>query len=146
MPRLSVIVPAYNEAATIETVMRALSSACPDAQIVYVNDGSKDDTLEIMKGHVRPQDIVVDKPNGGKGSAIREGLTQATGDYTVIQDADLEYDPAEIRLLRKRAGETPGPTCGPRAVAGLGVQPGRNPAQPPMPAAPGMDDLHRPAT
>ncbi len=108
MPRLSILVPAYNEAATIESVMRTLMSVCPDAQIVYVNDGSKDATLDILKRNARPQDIVIDKPNGGKGSAIREGLTRAAGDYTVIQDADLEYDPGEIALLLRKAEEMPG--------------------------------------
>lgn len=110
MPKLSVLVPAYNEAATIEAVMRTLMAVCPDAQIVYVNDGSKDGTLDILKRNARPQDSIIDKPNGGKGSAIREGLAQATGDYTVIQDADLEYDPAEIALLLKKAEELPGST------------------------------------
>lgn len=108
MPHLSVLVPAYNEAATLETVMRSLSAACPDAQIVYVNDGSTDATEEILRRHARPHDTVISKPNGGKGSAIREGLAQATGDYTVIQDADLEYDPTEIRLLLEKAEATPG--------------------------------------
>jgi len=108
MPRLSVLVPAYNEAATLETVMASLATACPDAQIVYVNDGSSDGTENILRKNARPQDVVISKPNGGKGSAIREGLAQATGDYTVIQDADLEYDPAEIRLLLDKAKATPG--------------------------------------
>lgn len=108
MASLSILVPAYNEAATLADVMRTLSAACPDAQIIYVNDGSKDASAEILKTHARPQDMVINKENGGKGSAIREGLAKATGDYTVIQDADLEYDPAEITLLLRKALENPG--------------------------------------
>lgn len=108
MPRLTVLVPAYNEAKTIETVMHALSHACPDAQIVYVDDGSRDGTGDLMKRFARAQDTVITKPNGGKGSAIREGLAQATGEYTVIQDADLEYDPREIAALLERAERQPG--------------------------------------
>lgn len=108
MPSLSILVPAYNEAATLASVMQTLATACPDAQIVYINDGSKDGSLDIMKAHARAQDLVIDKENGGKGSAIREGLAKATGTYTVIQDADLEYDPTEIRLLEQKAMENPG--------------------------------------
>lgn len=108
MPSLSIIVPAYNEAATLASVMQTLAAACPDAQIIYVNDGSKDASADILKANARSQDIVINKQNGGKGSAIREGLAHATGDYTVIQDADLEYDPAEIALLLRKATENPG--------------------------------------
>ncbi len=101
--KLSIIVPAYNEGRTVKEIMDALNVKCADAQIIYVDDGSKDDTLTILRANARPQDIVVTKPNGGKGSAIREGLAKADGQYTVIQDADLEYDPSEIALLLQTA-------------------------------------------
>ncbi len=104
-PELSIIVPVYNEARTLETIMAAIVSACPDAQILYVDDGSKDASLDILKAHARPTDLVLTKPNGGKGSAIRMGLQDAKGLYTVIQDADLEYDPKEIHLLLQKAKE-----------------------------------------
>ncbi len=108
MSELSIIVPVYNEARTLEAIMSAISAACPDAQIVYVDDGSKDASLELLKKHARPSDLVLTKPNGGKGSAIRMGLEHATGTYTVIQDADLEYDPQEIHKLLAAAKAEPG--------------------------------------
>lgn len=100
---LSVIVPIYNEEATLASVMAALSNACPDAEIVYVNDGSRDASLDILHANVRPQDTVLSKENGGKGSAILHGLRHAKGEYTVIQDADLEYDPHQIPMLLREA-------------------------------------------
>ena len=108
MPTLSVLVPVYNEARTLKRVMDAIVSALPEAQIVYIDDGSKDESLEILRAAARPQDLVRTKENGGKGSAIRLGIQEATGQYIVIQDADLEYDPAEIRTLLTRAEKEPG--------------------------------------
>lgn len=107
-PSLTIIVPVYNEAATVKTVMDALHAACPEAQLVFVDDGSKDDSLAILRANARPNDVVVTKPNGGKGSAVREGLERATGDYVVVQDADLEYDPGEITTLLAEAAAHPG--------------------------------------
>lgn len=105
---LSIIVPVYNEGKTVSGIMEALNRLWPDAQIIYVDDGSKDDSLAVLRAHAKPTDCILTKPNGGKGSAIRLGLEQATGTYTVIQDADLEYDPAEIRLLLDHAIAHPG--------------------------------------
>lgn len=107
-PKLTIIVPVYNEGKTVAEIMAALRRDWPDAQVVYVDDGSKDDSLAVLRGHATPKDLVLTKPNGGKGSAIRMGLEKAIGDYTVIQDADLEYDPAEIRLLLDEATAHPG--------------------------------------
>lgn len=106
--KLTIIVPVYNEGKTVAEIMAALRRDWPDAQVVYVDDGSKDDSLAVLRAHATPRDLVLTKPNGGKGSAIRTGLEKATGDYTVIQDADLEYDPAEIRLLLDEATAHPG--------------------------------------
>jgi dolichol-phosphate mannosyltransferase len=100
---LSIIVPVYNEELTVVSVMKKLMQTFPDAQIIYVDDGSKDGSLALLKSNARPQDKVVTKFNGGKGSAIREGLLYAEGSYTVIQDADLEYEPSEIHELLKTA-------------------------------------------
>lgn len=108
MSTLTVLVPAYNEERTIKRVMDALATALPESQVIYIDDGSKDGTLGLLQTNARPGDTVLTKENGGKGSAIRMGLEQATGDYCVIQDADLEYDPGEIKMLLKQAEKNPG--------------------------------------
>lgn len=104
-PTLTILVPVYNEEATLVSVMRQLSEECKDAEIIYIDDGSMDGSYELLKQHARPQDIVITQQNGGKGSAIRAGLAKATGTFTVIQDADLEYDPKQIPLLLFKAQE-----------------------------------------
>jgi glycosyltransferase involved in cell wall biosynthesis len=101
--QLSIIVPVYNEEKTVVSVMKKIANVLPESHIIYVDDGSKDNSLPLLQQHAREQDLVLTKPNGGKGSAIRKGLTCAQGKYTVIQDADLEYDPAEIQLLLREA-------------------------------------------
>lgn len=105
---LTIIVPVYNEERTLKSIMNALHEKCADAEIIYVDDGSRDASLPILQSNVRSGDSVIHKENGGKGSAIRKGLEMASGTYTVIQDADLEYDPAEIKLLVEKAKEHPG--------------------------------------
>ena len=97
--RLSIVVPAYNEERTIGQIIDRLHAACPFAELIFVDDGSKDRTLQILREKVRPTDIVVSKENGGKGSAVRMGYTHANGVYTIVQDADLEYSPEEIPEL-----------------------------------------------
>ncbi len=108
MPSLSVLVPVYNEERTLKRVIDALTSALPEAQIIYIDDGSTDRSLEILHASSHPKDIVLTKKNGGKGSAIRLGIAEATGDYIVIQDADLEYNPTDITTLLARAQKTHG--------------------------------------
>ena len=108
MATLSILVPVYNEERTLRRVMEALVSAFPDSQIVYVDDGSTDSSLNILEVHARLQDVVLTKPNGGKGSAIRMATPHALGDFSVIQDADMEYDPREILSLLKEAEAHPG--------------------------------------
>jgi len=104
MKKLTIIVPVYNEEPTVQSIMETLASiATSDTQIVYVDDGSRDRSLEILNAHKRSEDLVITKPNGGKGSAIQKGLEHADGQFTVIQDADLEYDPHEIQLLLAKA-------------------------------------------
>lgn len=105
---LSVLVPVYNEERTLKRVIDALTSAVPESQIVYIDDGSKDSSLAILTAMKRPQDLVLTKENGGKGSAIRLGIKEAMGEFIIIQDADLEYDPSEIVSLLVRAQKNPG--------------------------------------
>ncbi len=103
--RLSVIVPVYNEAPTVSKVLASLIKVKPVAEIIVVNDGSTDETEKEIKKVInskKPGSKKIQyfkKKNGGKGSAVRLGLAKVSGDYTLIQDADLEYDPREIPLL-----------------------------------------------
>jgi glycosyltransferase involved in cell wall biosynthesis len=106
--KLSILVPIFNEERTLESIMKSIASACHDAQIIYVDDGSQDASLRIVQKHKRPHDLVLTKSNAGKGSAIRKGLEHATGTFTVIQDADLEYDPHELAHLVEEAERNPG--------------------------------------
>ena len=103
--QLSIIVPVYNEAATIaEVLARVLAVDLDlDKQIVVVDDGSTDGTREWLHAWVEDQPDWVSvrrhAGNRGKGAAIRTGLTTVTGDYVIIQDGDLEYDPQEYARL-----------------------------------------------
>lgn len=106
--QLSILVPVYNEERTLETIMASIVDACPDAQIIYVDDESRDSSLAILQRKARPRDLVIPARHGGKGSAIRTGLARAEGTYTIIQDADLEYDPHQIHLLLEEAMAHPG--------------------------------------
>lgn len=98
-PRLTIVVPAYNEERTIGDIIARLHAACPFAQLILVDDGSHDQTLGILRKKAGPGDIVLTKPNEGKGSAVRMGYERATGAYTIVQDADLEYSPEEIPTM-----------------------------------------------
>ncbi|TSC59208.1 MAG: glycosyl transferase 2 [Candidatus Peregrinibacteria bacterium Greene0416_19] len=103
-PRLTIVVPVYNEERTLETIIDRIFQSCGEiANVVFVDDGSKDRSLEILKRRARPQDTVLTKPNGGKGSAVRMGYAHAIGVYTIVQDADLEYAPSDIPPLLEQA-------------------------------------------
>jgi glycosyltransferase involved in cell wall biosynthesis len=99
--RVSFIVPAYNEAATIADVLERVAALDLDAQIVVVDDGSTDGTATIAERFAAGRDgvVLVRQPNQGKGSAVRAGIAHVDGEITVIQDADLEYDPADVPML-----------------------------------------------
>jgi glycosyltransferase involved in cell wall biosynthesis len=95
--RVSFVVPAYDEARTIGEVLERIAALGLDAQVIVVDDGSTDGTGDIAA----KQDgvLVVRQENQGKGAAIRHGLRHVDGDIVVIQDADMEYDPAEVPAL-----------------------------------------------
>lgn len=107
-PLLTAIIPVYNEARTLESMMHSLQQILPDAQRIFVDDGSSDGSRDILERCKKDGDLILLGAHGGKGSAIRLGLEQAAGIYTVIQDADLEYDPHDIALLLDEAKSHPG--------------------------------------
>jgi glycosyltransferase involved in cell wall biosynthesis len=110
MKKLSIIIPVYNEAKTIGEVIRVIHNlqliSGIEKEVIVVNDCSKDDS----KAEISKMILAINSPsiklcehivNKGKGGAIHTGIKEASGDYTIIQDADLELDPSEINLLLK---------------------------------------------
>lgn len=96
--KLSIVIPVYNEQATIETVLNRVLQLNVPKEIVVVDDCSTDETQQILERFEQDHKVqVITFPvNQGKGAALRTGFAQASGDIVVIQDADLEYDPADI--------------------------------------------------
>lgn len=109
--RLSLIIPAYNEADTLQAVIRALHAlSLPEIEkeIIVVNDGSTDTTEKILKQlqQTIPLRVYVHASNKGKGASIRTGLVHATGDLILFHDADFEYSPSDIMNMVKCIRET----------------------------------------
>ena len=100
--KLSIIIPVYNEEKTLSKLMERIHSVDLDfdKEIIFVDDGSTDNSRNLLKGYEKGGHKVIFQPqNKGKGAAIREGFGAATGDVVLVQDADLEYDPKEYPML-----------------------------------------------
>jgi glycosyltransferase involved in cell wall biosynthesis len=105
LKKLSIVIPAYNEESTLGTLLELilkvnLKAVGFDREIIVVDDGSKDSTAKVAKNC--PEATVISQANQGKGKAVQRGVREATGDYILVQDADLEYDPQDyVPLLRQ---------------------------------------------
>jgi dolichol-phosphate mannosyltransferase len=103
--KLSIIIPVFNEKKTIlQVVDKVMKAKIPDfeKEIVIVDDGSTDGTIDELKKINGDVKIIYHEKNQGKGAAVKTGIKNAKGDYIIIQDADLEYNPEQIKLLTEK--------------------------------------------
>ena len=140
MKRVSIVIPAYNESAYIGILLEKIADVDTgplgfEKEVIVVNDGSTDNTEQIVRGFestgVRCFNQV---PNQGKGRAVRRGIVEATGDYILIQDADLEYDPADYLVMLQALSTGASSIYGSRTLGqfrktGWSLTPGRHPHQ-----------------
>lgn len=109
MKKLSVVIPVYNEEKTIIETYEAVKKADSlglEKEIIIIDDGSSDKTAEVLKdierkekGKKQKLKIILSSQNEGKGSAMKKGFLETSGDIVIVQDADLEYDPAEFPIM-----------------------------------------------
>lgn len=107
MRTLSIVIPAYNEEAHIGKLLELIAAVPTETlgwqkELIVVDDGSKDRTAEVASAHAGVR--VVRQANGGKGKAVQRGIEEATGEYVLVQDADLEYDPADYLPMLEALG------------------------------------------
>jgi glycosyltransferase involved in cell wall biosynthesis len=108
MPLLSVIMPCYNEAATLKEILQKVRAVDIDKEIIAVDDHSSDETYRLLceEAEHDPTMTVIRHPvNQGKGAAVRSGIARARGEITIVQDADLEYDPNDYYELVRPIAE-----------------------------------------
>jgi glycosyltransferase involved in cell wall biosynthesis len=103
-PKLSVIVPVYNEEKTLEQVLNRINAVDIDKEIIVVDDSSIDKTPKILQDILKSNKlnslkVIFHSYNQGKGAAVLTGLTYASGEFVIIQDADLEYDPSDYQKM-----------------------------------------------
>src|SRR3989344_8734627 len=104
MKKLSVVIAIFNEEGTLEEILKQIEAVNLQSltkEIVLIDDGSTDKTREILKSLENKYKVIYHEKNRGKGAAIRTGFSHITGDFIIIQDADLEYDPNEYSRLLK---------------------------------------------